>query len=250
MNLRLALHPHSRLGHMEALEGARILERKLDIVANNMANVQTVGFKKQQLTFEESLLTQVDATTRNAKTETEWTDFRQGPLRETGNPMDFAIDGESFFVIQTPAGARYSRGGNFSLDAQNQLVTQEGYTVLGNGAPVVLEDTSGTGLWLSDDGRLFVDKTEAGSLDLVTFVNPQALERIGGNLFASTGDSGQDEPSEARIRQGYIEDSNVNPVETMIHLMNLFRAYEVQQKALQAVDQLDAKAISEVGKLA
>lgn len=243
------LHPHSRLGHIEALEGARILERKLQIVANDMSNANTTGFKKQSITFEEYLLPQIDETRRNAKGEVEWTDFSQGTLHETENPLDFAIEGQGFFVIDTPAGRRYTRAGNFTLNAQNQLVTQEGYAVLGDGAPVILEDTTGTGVWLSGDGRFFVDETEAGSLDVLTFQNDQALDRAGRNLFMATDGAGTALPAEAEIRQGYLEDSNLNPLGTMIHLIDLYRAYEVQQKTLMAVDQMDNQAANELGKL-
>ncbi len=242
------LHPYSRLGHMEALEGAVILERKLDLIANNMANIDTVGFKKQGITFEEYLLPQVDDTKRTSKGELEWTNFSPGNLRVTGNPLDFAIEGKGFFVIDTPDGRRYTRAGNFTLDSQNQLVTQEGYPVLGNGAPIVLEDTTGKGLWLSGDGRFFVDGTQTGAIDVVSFDNPQALKCMGGNLFSATQGAGAATPVDARVKQGYLEDSNVNPLETMIQLIDVYRAYEVQQKALQTVDQMDNQAAGELGK--
>ncbi len=242
------LHPYTRLGHMEALEGAVILERKLDVIANNMANIDTVGFKKQGITFAEHLLSQVDGTKRTAKGELGWTNFAPGNLRVTGNPLDFAIEGKGFFVIDTPNGKMYTRAGNFTLDAQNQLVTQEGYPVLGNGAPIVLEDTTGKGLWLSGDGRFFVDSTQTGAIDVVSFDNPQALQRMGGNLFSAPPRAGAAIPVDARVKQGYLEDSNVNPLETMIQLIDVYRSYEVQQKALQTVDQMDNQAASEVGK--
>jgi flagellar basal-body rod protein FlgF len=250
MTSNIGLHPYARLGHLEALEGATIIERKLDTVANNMANVETIGFKKQGMTFEEYLLPSMHEVQRNAKGELETTDFSQGELRQTDNPMDFGIEGEGFFVVETPFGREYTRSGNFTLDDLNRLVTQEGYPVLGAGAPVTLEDTTGVGIWLSEDGRLFVDDTEAGVLDVVTFENLQALHRVGQNLFTSTEEAGQELPSEAKMRQGYLENSNVNPLETMTQLIDLYRAYEAQLKTLQAMDQMDSRAINDVGKLA
>lgn len=250
MTPSIGLHPYTRLGHLEALEGATILERKLETVANNMANVETTGFKKQSMTFEEYLLPGVDEVQRNAKGEMETTDFSQGQVLETGNPFDFAIEGEGFFVVETPFGREYTRSGNFTLDDTNRLVTQQGYPVLSAGAPIILEDTTGVGIWLSEDGRLFVDENEVGALDVVTFENLQALHRVGQNLFTSTEGSGQELPSEARVRQGYLENSNVNPLETMTHLMDLYRAYEAQLKTLQAMDQMDSRAANDIGKLA
>lgn len=243
------LHPHTRLGHIEALEGAILLERRQQVISNNLANTNTAGFKKQGLTFEEYLLPQIDDTRRTAKGEIEKTLFTQGPTHETGNPLDFAIEGEGFFVVQTPAGNRYTRAGNFTLDAQNQLVTQEGYPVLGDGAPIILQDTTGKGIWLSEDGRFFVDETEMGRIDVVNFTNPDGLDRMGQNLYAETQASGQPAPLETvHVRQGFIEDSNINPVEEMVNMIDMFRAYEVQQKTLQSVDHLDDKAINEVGR--
>lgn len=244
------LHPHSRLGHMEALEGALILERKLQTVSNEMANVATPGFKRERLTFEEYLVTQADATQRNAKSEVERTDFSQGPVHHTGNPFDLALEGDGFFVVQTPEGERYTRAGNFTLDASKQIVTQDGYPVLGAGGPITVDDTTGTGVWVAEDGRFFVNGTEQGRIDVVTFENPQGLDRMGSNLYQATDSSGPSVPSEARVRQGAIEGANVNAVEAMVHLIDLYRSYEIQQKSMQAADQLDGKAANELGRLA
>ncbi len=245
----VGIHPYTRLGHMEALEGARILERRLQLLSNDIANVDTVGFKRQGITFEEYLLSQIDRTKRTAKGELTKIDFSQGTLRETGNPFDFAIEGQGFFVVQGPDGPLYTRAGNFTLSAQNQLVTMEGYPVLGNGAPIVLEDTTGKGIWLSHDGRFFVDETDVGSIDVITFENPQGLMRIGRNLFQATNAAGAQNPAGSLVRQGYLEDSNVDPLTTMVKLIDLYRAYEAEQKTMLAVDQLDSRAVNDLGKL-
>lgn len=233
---------------MEALEGLRILERRMEVLSNDMANVDTVGFKKQRVTFEEYLLSQPRDPARAAKGEVVKTDFSQGTIHKTGNPLDLAIEGEGFFVVQTPAGKRYTRAGNFTLDARHQLVTQQGYPVLGGGAPIVLEDTTGKGIWLSIDGRFYVDETDAGQIDVVTFEDPGRLEKAGANLYVPTDYSGPEMPVQSSVRQGYLEDSNVNPVEAMVGLIDLYRAYEAEQKAVQIMDQLDGRAANDVGK--
>ncbi|MGQ9812210.1 MAG: flagellar basal-body rod protein FlgF [Dissulfurimicrobium sp.] len=249
MSLIMGLHPHSRLGYIEAIEGANILERKLQLTSNNIANASTIGFKKQSMTFEEYLLLQVDSTKRTAKGEVVWSDMSLGVMKQTNNPFDFALEGDGFFVVQTPEGVRYTRAGNFTLDSQKQLVTQQGYPVLGGGASIILDDTTGKGVWLSKDGRFWVDESEVGQLDVVNFENPQALERMGGNLYAATLGSGQATPVDTPIKQGFIEGSNVNPVEEMVNLIDIYRAYEVQQKTMKTIDQMDAHAANDIGKV-
>ncbi len=249
MRIESGLHPYTRLGHMEALEGAIMLERKLEVVSNNTANMRTNGFKQAMVTFQEFMSRAQDGTPRTGKQETGWADFSQGPARFTGNPLDIMIDGEGFFVVQTPDGPMYTRAGNFRLDDQKQLVTAEGYPVLGDGAPIVLDDTTGKGIWLSDDGHFWVDDTATAKLDVVRFKDHQALKRMGSNFFKQTPGSGNAEPMEPSLRQGYIEGSNVNPTEQMVQLIDLYRAYEIQQKTLQAEDQLDDKAVNQVGKV-
>ncbi len=248
MRVISGLHPYSRLGHMESLEGARLAERKLEVAAHNMANIDTTGYKRQRISFEEYLLPQVDGGKRTAKGEVVTTDFAQGDLRETGNPLDFAIEGEGFFVVQTPSGAKYTRDGSFMLDANKQLVTKEGYPVLGNGAPIVLDDTTGKGIWLSRDGNFYVDETIVGTIDVVRFDNPQFLKRIGGNLYEATPSAGNPQNLPPQVRQGFLERSNVEPIQAMLDMITLYRYYEQMQKSLQTVDALDNRAVNGVGK--
>ncbi len=243
------LHPHTRLGHIEGLEGVRMLERKLEVLANNVANSNTPGFKKERLTFEEYYLDQLDASKRTAKGEIEATDFSQGGFKQTNNPLDLAIDGEGFFAVETPFGKAFTRAGHFTLNASNELVTPEGYKVLGNGGPITLEDTTGKGVWVNREGHFYVDETEVAALDIVAFDNPDSLKKIGRNLFSAEGTGAQERSAQGKVAQGFIEDSNVNPVESMVVLIDLYRAYEAMQRAMQACDELDDKAINQVGKV-
>lgn len=249
MKIDVGMHPYSRLGHMEALEGAIMMERRLDIASNNLANADTPGFRKQGITFEEYMLKQQDGMDRTAKGEVIWQDMSAGSVHYTRNQWDFAINGEGFFVVQTPGGKRYTRAGNFMLDSKSQLITQEGYPVLGDGGPLILEDTTGKYVTISPDGQFFVDETIAGQVKIVTFPNPDRLERVGRNYFNATSTAGVPKPADAvNIQQGYLELSNVNTLEDMINIIDLHRAYELQQKTIQAVDQMDGKAVNEIGK--
>ncbi len=249
MDIRTGLHPYTRLGPMEALEGAIILERKLEVTSNNLANVDTVGFKAQDVTFHEYLLKEQDGTKRTAKGEHGWADFSPGSLQKSDNPYDMAIDGPGFFVVQGPKGPIYTRAGNFTLNSKYQLVTKEGYPVLGDGAPITLEDTTGKGVWLSEDGHFFVDETISSKIDVVTFANPQKLKRLGGNYFKAEKGAGTPLPADSVVKQGYIEQSNVNAMMEMVNLIDLSRGYEAQQKSLQAIDQLDDKAVNTLGRI-
>ncbi len=249
MDIKTGLHPYARLGSMEALEGAKILERKLEVTSNNLANVNTVAYKGIHNTFHEYLLKIQNEEQRTAKGEQGWADFSQGSLKRTDNPYDIAIDGPGFFVVEGPNGPLYTRAGNFTLNENYELVTQEGYRVLGDGAPITLEDTTGKGVWLSEDGHFFVDETISTKIDIVIFDNPQSLERIGNNYFKATKQAGEPTPTEPVIKQGYIEMSNTNGLEEMVNLIDLYRGYEMQQKSLQSIDQLNEKAINNLGRV-
>ncbi len=249
MDIYTGLHPYSRLGAMEALEGAIMLERKLEVTSNNLANTNTTGFKAQGITFHEYLLREQDGDIRTAKGEQGWADFSAGSLQKSDNPYDMAIDGPGFFVVQGPNGPIYTRAGNFTLNEKYQLVTKEGYPVLGDGAPITLEDTTGQGVWLSEDGNFFVDETISSRIDVVTFDDPQKLKRLGDNYFSATNKAGTPTPSDSLVKQGYIENSNVNAMMEMVHLIDLNRGYEAQQKSLQAIDQLDDKAANNIGRV-
>jgi len=197
------------------------------------------------------MLRQQNGSTRTAKGEVTWQDMSMGTVHYTENQWDFAINGQGFFQVRTPGGIMYTRAGNFMLDSRSQLITQDGYPVLADGAPVILEDTTGKYNTMSPDGQFFVDETVAGRLEVVTFENEEKLERAGRNYFRETRDSGAPLPLDTvNIQQGYLELSNVNTLEDMINLIDLHRAYELQQKTLQAVDNMDDRAVNNVGRLA
>jgi len=112
-----------------------------------------------------------------------------------------------------------------------------------------LEDTTGNGVWLSEDGNFFVDETISSRIDVVNFADPQKLKRMGGNYFSATKEAGEPRPSDSLVKQGYIENSNVNALIEMVHLIDLHRGYEAQQKSLQAIDQLDDKSANNLGRV-
>lgn len=247
-------------GIYEVLSGALTQEKRLEVITNNLANVNTVGFKKDRPLFEEIHPLGADPAPSGsgvspvpvyAALRDIIPDLSAGPIRTTGEPLDVAVEGEGFFSIQTPQGVRYTRGGSFTLDAQGQLVTQSGFPVLGTGGPITLPPGS---VNIDSDGKISVKGTEVGAqatevdtLPIVQFPESVRLKKVGETLFEANGAGA---PSiEGRLLQGALEGSNVNPVEEMISMIQVSRLYESAQKAIQTADEVASKAANDVGRL-
>ncbi len=252
-----AIKLNPQLGWLEALEGARLLERKLVVTSNNLANVDTPGFKKDLIRFHEVLMRKQIQGWRTFKEVTLKTDFQQGPVEFTGNPLDLALGGEGFFKVQTPSGVAYTRAGHFRLDNQRRLVTPEGYPVLADGAPVVIDPGLAKGgvitldnarFLVADDGTISIDGTMVGRLDVVTFRDLSKLKKYGENLFVAEPGAQEIPVNDPQIRQGYLEGSNVNPLEEMVNLIEIHREYEAQQKALKTQDETAGRLLETYGR--
>ncbi len=251
----LKLNP--QLGWLEALEGTRLLERKLAVTSNNLANVDTPGFKKDLLSFREVLMRKQIEGWRTFKEVTLKTDFQQGPIEFTGNPLDIAIGTEGFFKVQTPFGVAYTRAGHFRLDSGRRLVTPEGYPVLADGAPLVVDPGLAKGgvitldnarFLVSSDGTISIDGTMVGRLDVVTFKDLGQLKKYGENLFLAPKGAQEIPVQDPNLRQGYLEGSNVNPLEEMINLIEIHREYEAQQKALKTQNETANRLLETYGR--
>ncbi|MCC7474642.1 MAG: flagellar basal-body rod protein FlgG [Pirellulales bacterium] len=249
-----------------AATGMQALETKLDVIANNMANINTTGFKKDRANFEDVFYRQyrlpgaqdADGTrtatgvevglgTRVSSTQS---DFRQGAFETTNNPFDLAIEGRGFFQVQNPDGNPfYTRAGNFNVNS-------EGNIVLGSATngkllePNINIPDNATGVIISADGTVqysTADSTTlstAGQIQIATFVNPDGLLKLGDNLYQETDASGTpttgnpSDPGFGNIRQGYLEASNVEPVNELIDLITTQRAFELNSQVVQAGDQI------------
>ena len=172
-------------------------------------------------------------------------DMTQGAPEETNNALDLAINGDAFFVVQTPQGIRYTRDGRFSVDARNRLVTGSGYLVLGQKGVITLNSQSPS---ISETGQISVDGAVVDDLRLARFANPAALTRTDENLFIGGGAQGV-APGSVQVAQGYLETSNVNPSGVMTEMLSVLRAYEMSQKMVQLQDETLSKAINEVGRV-
>ncbi|NQV83379.1 MAG: flagellar basal-body rod protein FlgF [Rhodospirillales bacterium] len=234
-----------------ALSGQSSLARQMDIVANNIANMNTHGFKNEKVMFVEHLVkSQGGDKIRPAKLSyvrdiATMTDMSPGQMEKTGNPFDLAITNEGFFVIQTKDGERYTRNGRFQLDDGGQIVTQTGDPLVSSGgAPFFLspEDTEVT---ISRDGTVATNNGELGKIRLVTFENPQSLERFANGLFASKVAPTDVENPE--ISQGTLEGSNIKPILEMAKLIEVSRKYDSVRKFITREDERMRNMIKEMG---
>lgn len=229
------------------------LQRQMDVVANNIANMNTTGFKSQALLFQEylapvardrdfaypdQLLSYVEG----------WGtvgDFSGGAMIETGNPLDVALVGEGFLAVQSPAGERWSRGGTLAIDRNGVLVDLNGNPVLSEGGPITF-DTSETDIGISADGTISSSAGTKGQLRLVEFDNLQELTREGDSLFAGGTPVAAAATS---VVQGSIENSNVSGVAEMTEMIRVQRAYESLASLAQRQDDIRRDAIKRLGSL-
>lgn len=229
----------------------QVLRSRMDMTANNLANLTTTGFKAERLVMRELS----EAPAEGAETPQDiafvdaWTlqrDFTTGSLERTGNPLDLAIEGEGFLVVATPQGPAYTRDGRLSVDAGGRLVTRSGDPVQGGGD--IRIDPAGGDVRIDAGGRIFQGEAEIGALDLAAFDAPERLERVGDNLWRATGEPARG-PAGARIAQGFIEGSNVNAVSELTQMIEISRAYQSVSQMLSQSDELRSRAIDRLGSL-
>ena len=229
------------------------LQRALDVTANNLANVDTVGFKVESLMVETDALTPKSAPSSDpinyvidnglAR------NFGQGGLEQSSSPLDVGIEGDGFFAVQTSDGVRYTRDGRFSIDAKNQLVDHQGDTVQSaGGAPISIDPQKGE-LTIAKDGTLSQAGKAVGKLGVSRFSNLAALKKQGDNLYDAGGAS-PTTASDVRLHQGMIERANVQPVVEITHLIAITRAYERVSQMMSQTQDLSQSAIQRLGRAA
>lgn len=241
-----------------AASGALLNQKRLEILSDNLANMNTSGFKETlaylrvtnspravDADLERLSRRGPDATRPLYQTLETRSVFRQGHLRQTGNPLDLALDGPGFFCVETPAGVRYTRNGNFTRNLDGELTTHDGYRVLGNGGAIEIGE--GGVITVDAEGGITVGDRYAGQLRMVDFERPERLERSGQTLFAP-GDQVQSDVEHIAVTQGYLEMSNVEAVRTMTEMIEVLRGYESYQKTIRQLDETTAKVINDVGR--
>jgi flagellar basal-body rod protein FlgF len=236
------------------------LARELDVIANNVANMDTTGYKADGSLFEEYLNSPARADTTGAPVSFVldrglWHNMGEGPIAKTGNPLDVAIDGNGFLVVQTPRGERYTRNGALQINATGQLVTSEGDPVLGDSGPITFQPNDHQ-VSISRDGTISVREgtsnvdSARGKLRLVTFANLQQLQKDGGSTFkAPNGVAPQPAPPEAGLIQGAVEKSNVRGVVEMSRMIEITRTYSNISSMLQQQADLGQTAIDKLAEV-
>lgn len=222
-------------GIFNLIDGALIQQQRFETISNNLANINTNGFKKNMVSFKETLTMAISSET----------DFSPGQARYTGNKLDVALGAKGFFKVDTPNGVRYTRNGSFAIKADGVLVTQNGDTVLGQNGPIHI---TGNEVTIGSDGQIVVDNEPAGKLLIADFEEPQLLKKEGGSYYIYQGDdSGVSTTDDVIVRQDYLESSNVNPTEEMIKMIETYRVFESLQKAISSLDQASKEMINVYG---
>lgn len=221
------------------LAAQTVLQEHMNVVADNVANASTHGYKREELMFADYL--DKVGTTEEASLDIRQ-DFREGELTHTGNPLDLAIAGDGFFTVETPEGIRYGRNGRFSIDVDGNLVNGEGHKVLGdNGAPIAFAPTD-TDIVISPDGKVLASGGTIGTLDLARFDDTTKLERAGAGLYLAAG-ALPAPADEARVIQGAVEESNVLPILEVTRMMRITHNYQAVQRITETDQELVRRTI-------
>ena len=235
-----------------AASGMRARMESLDLVANNIANSSTGGYKGDGefytvFTSEAANEDALDAPATVPMVERQFTDFTQGLLEPTNNPLDLGLSGKGFFVVQSPSGPLYTRSGKFHVATDGTLVTADGYSLMGQtGQPLTADLKQPVEVTL--DGSIQQNGQSLGQLQLVDFPDPSVLFKQGNNYFRNVGSQAPVE-STAQVYQGKIEASNVSAAQGAMRLVSLSRQFEMMQKAIMISNEMSSKAISEVAKV-
>ncbi|HTZ79127.1 MAG TPA: flagellar basal-body rod protein FlgF [Stellaceae bacterium] len=225
------------------------LLRMTDMLANNLSNLSTNGFKGQEMLFEEYLGEASDGKQASYVQDIGTArDLREGPITQTNNPLDVAIQGSGYLVVQTPLGPRYTRDGHFQIDAQGQIVTSQGYAVQSDAnTPIVIPDGTRK-ITIGKDGSVVTaDGAIAGKLQLVDFADDQKLLPVGSNLFSSD-QTPQPASANTTVAQGALEGSNVEPVLEITRLIAANRALTYNHDFTNAEATRVSNAIDHLGK--
>jgi flagellar basal-body rod protein FlgG len=245
--------------------------KRVDVISNNMANANTIGYKKDTMiteSFPNILMKRIGATdyrdiaakapitskigyigkmNNGVRVDEVFTNFEQGPISVSGSPLDLALQGNGFFSIETPAGERYTRSGEFTIDSEGYITTQEGYKVLGQNGPI---QADGKNIVINENGQVFSDGNEIDTLKLVDFNDYKLLKKQGESLYLDSSDDAENmKDAEGLVLQGAVESSNVNSVKVMVEMITMLRSYEANQKVIKTFDDLLGKSVSEFGRV-
>ena len=241
-------------GMYSALSGNVTAMKRLDIISNNLANVNTPGFKKDKMLFESMLAgTQNPPRVPEGSTadpilqkETVFIDYAPGAVSQTGNTFDLALNGDGFFVINTPGGPAYTRQGNFHLSADGALITADGNAVVGEAGPITVK---GSKVVIDAKGQVTADGVPAGTIKVVDFPRPYTMTKVGSAQFVPVNSQVATQTARGEILQGHLEGSNVETITEMVQMIETSRYFEACAKVIKGYDDMASKAVNELGKL-
>lgn len=236
-----------------ALSRQMTLRREMDIIANNIANSDTTGFKV------EMAMVKTDPADRARMVDGPKSlkfviddgvirDFSQGALRRTGATFDLAIEGQGFFKVQSDGGERYTRDGRFTLGADGRLTTQAGDPVLGDGGEIVVNPEDGE-VAISADGVVSQKGEQIGKIDVFAFDDLSSLAKDGDNLLRNTSNVEPQVSTSANVRQGMLEGSNVNPIMQITRMIEVSRAYESMARTIEGSSELSRRSVERLGRV-
>ena len=249
------------------MSGALAQEKVMDIIANNLANINTVGYKSENVTFKvlepepqkhykdplppanykidfEKLMPLRGNEINYVEVSGVDRDLSQGPAQKTDNPLDLMIEGKGYFSVNTPDGMRYSRDGSLSLNEDGLLSDKFGNPILGEKGVILARD----GFQVNARGEVLLDGKIADRIKLVTFADDHKLEKVGNNHYFWSGSDDQIKPAEeSRIKQGFLEGSNVNPIKNLTSMIIAHRSYEAYQKSIKNMDSMMEKSANQIG---
>jgi len=228
------------------------LRRQLDVVANNVANMNTTGFKGDRMLFAESLQklgTRPEDRASFVIDKGTYRDFTAGALTATGSKLDAAIDGDGFFRVQTPEGQMYTRDGRFSRDPEGRLVTASGHRVLDDGGGEIVIPQEAGNVDIGLDGSVTVDGAFVGRIGVARFAQPQLLEAKGDLLYAAGNGQAALPAENPRVVQGMVEGSNVQAVVEMTRMIDVNRAYAQADQLADQGDRLQRDSASRIGRV-
>jgi len=218
---------------------------KNNVIANNLANINTIGYKKDFVFFD-ALSEQV----KNRNGENQSVDLTQGELKETSNPLDLALSGKGFFAVEREDETLYTRQGHFRLDNDGMLRTADGGLVLGENGPVVVigKNIKPKDITITRQGEIYADDAFIDRLQIVDFEDKNQLQKIGQNFFRAMPQAEAQEAEQVEVHQGFLEGSNVNPADEMIQLIEVQRQFESIQRMVRSLDDVFRSAANQVGK--
>ena len=226
--------------------------RSMDVIANNLANVSTPAFKRENVKFEELIQSVRPAEGESAPQAVSFVqdkgvvrDLNEGRLETTKNTFDVALNGPGYFVVQTPTGGnQYTRNGHFTLDGSGQIVTEDGMPVMGDGGPITISTNDGA-IHIANDGTVSGANGQITKLQVVDFANDRLLQKEGSSLYSTT--QTPNPVTTTTVQQGMLESSNVEPVTEISHMIEIMRAYQATASLTQQQETLLSQAIDKLG---